>query len=302
GKELIAEIMQFARKPEFRRRMVFLEDYDINVCRYLVQGVDVWLNNPRRPLEASGTSGMKVAANGGLNLSILDGWWCEGYAGDNGFAIGAGEEYTDTAYQDQVEGRAALDMLEQEIVPLFYTRGNDDVPRGWVRMMKRAIVSLAPVFSTGRMVAEYATRIYLPNAERWGRLMANDLERAEKLANWRLGIRHGWAAVKVREVRVEGAEPRQVGDLLRVQAVVELGNLTPKDVLVELFYGTVDNEGDIPHPHTAVMNLHGGSSGAYTYQVAVECKASGQQGYGVRVLPQHEDLPHPHEPGLICWG
>src|SRR5262249_6845464 len=129
GKELIAEIMQLARRPELRRRVVFLEDYDINVCRYLIQGVDVWLNNPRRPLEASGTSGMKVACNGGLNLSILDGWWVEGYAGDNGFAIGAGEEYSDTAYQDSVESRAIYDLLEQEIVPLFYTRGGDGVPR-----------------------------------------------------------------------------------------------------------------------------------------------------------------------------
>lgn len=302
GKELIAEIMQFARKQEFRRRMVFLEDYDINVCRYLVQGVDVWLNNPRRPLEASGTSGMKVSANGGLNLSILDGWWCEGYAGDNGFAIGAGEEYSDTGYQDQVEGRAALDLLEKEIVPLFYTRGNDGVPRGWVRMMKRAIASLAPAYSTGRMVAEYASRIYLPSAERWGRLMANEQTRARELASWRLSTRRGWGAVKVQEVSVEGAEPRQVGGVLRVQAKVALGNLTPNDVLVELFYGTVDNAGDIPRPHTATMTLGEGTGGVFTYRVAVECKASGQQGYGVRVLPQHADLPHPHEPGLICWG
>ena len=124
GKELIAEILQFARRPEFRRRIVFIEDYDMNVARYLVQGVDVWLNNPRRPLEASGTSGMKAAANGGLNLSILDGWWCEGYDGDNGLAIGAGEEYTDLTYQDDVESRAIYDLLEQEIVPLFYTRSS----------------------------------------------------------------------------------------------------------------------------------------------------------------------------------
>jgi len=302
GKELIAEIMQFARRAEFRRRMVFLEDYDINVCRYLVQGVDVWLNNPRRPLEASGTSGMKVAANGGLNLSILDGWWCEGYAGDNGFAIGAGEEYSDTAYQDQVEGRAALDILEREIVPLFYTRGNDDVPHGWVRMMKRAIVSLAPVYSTGRMVAEYATRIYLPSAERWGRLMANELERASELATWRLSVRRNWGSLKVREVRLVGPEPRQVGDLLRVQARIDLGQLTPNDILVELFYGSVDNEGDIPRPQTAVMKLQERSGSEYLYEGTVECKSSGQQGYGVRILPNHADLPHPREPGLICWG
>ncbi len=163
GKELIAEIMQFARRPEFRRRVVFLEDYDINVARYLVQGVDVWLNNPRRPLEASGTSGMKAAANGALNLSILDGWWVEGFDGENGWAIGAGEEYTDLTYQDDVESRATYDLIEQELIPLFYTRSSDGLPRGWLRRMKRAITTLAPVFNTGRMVAEYTRVSYEPS-------------------------------------------------------------------------------------------------------------------------------------------
>src|SRR5262249_13243841 len=136
GKELIAEILHIARRPELRRRVVFLEDYDMNMARYLVQGVDIWLNNPRRPLEASGTSGMKACCNGGLNLSILDGWWVEGYAGDNGWAIGAGEEYTDLTYQDDVESRAIYDLLEQEIVPQFYNRSSDGLPRAWLRMMK----------------------------------------------------------------------------------------------------------------------------------------------------------------------
>src|SRR6202051_2675556 len=137
------------------------------MARMLVQGVDVWLNNPRRPLEASGTSGMKVCANGGLNLSILDGWWCEGYAGDNGWAIGTGEEYSDLTYQDDVESRAIYDLLEQEIVPLFYTRSSDGLPRGRLEMMKRSITTLCPVFNTGRMVAEYMTTSYEPSARRF---------------------------------------------------------------------------------------------------------------------------------------
>ncbi|MGL4554671.1 MAG: alpha-glucan family phosphorylase, partial [Gemmataceae bacterium] len=302
GKELIQEIMQFARRPEFRNRVVFLEDYDINVCRYLVQGVDVWLNNPRRPLEASGTSGMKSAANGGLNLSILDGWWVEGYAGDNGFAIGKGEEYADTAYQDEVEGRAILDGLEQEIVPLFYARGNDGVPRGWVRMMKRAIASLAPVYSTGRMVAEYATTAYFPSAERWAKLTAGGLAKAKALAAWRAGLRRGWGGVKVASVEAEGADPMHVGGTLKVRAKVLLGPLTPADVLVQLFHGAVDNQGDIPAPGTAEMTAEKGEAGAWQFTGAVTCKASGQQGYAVRVLPRHADLAHSFEPGLIAWG
>ena len=199
GKELIAQILQFARRPEFRRRVLFLEDYDINVARYMVQGVDVWLNNPRRPLEASGTSGMKVACNGGLNLSILDGWWCEGYDGQNGFAIGAGEEYTDLNYQDDVESRAIYDLLEQEITPLFYTRSSDGTPRGWLRMMKQSITTLCPVFNTGRMVAEYMTTCYEPSGRRFLRLAGDNLKRAAELAAWRrdlraVGRRSKWSA------------------------------------------------------------------------------------------------------------
>ena len=170
GKELIAEIVHLARRPDFRRRIVFIEDYDINVARYLVQGVDVWVNNPRRPLEASGTSGMKVCINGGINLSVLDGWWCEAFAGDNGWAIGAGEEYSDLTYQDDVESRAIYDLLEQEIVPLFYTRSSDGLPRGWIKVMKRAMSTVCPVFNTSRMVQEYMEKCYGPSAERYERL------------------------------------------------------------------------------------------------------------------------------------
>ena len=178
GKELIAEIIHVCRRPELRRRMVFMEDYDINVARFLVQGVDVWLNNPRRPLEASGTSGMKVCINGGLNLSILDGWWCEGYTGDNGWAIGAGEEYTDNdrTYQDDIESRTLYDLIEQEIVPLYYNRTADGLPRGWINYMKNSIMKCCPVFNTNRMVEEYMRRCYAPSAERYSQLVERQPE------------------------------------------------------------------------------------------------------------------------------
>ena len=303
GKKLIQEIMQLARHPELRRRIVFLEDYEINVARYLVQGVDVWLNNPRRPEEASGTSGMKVALNGGLNLSILDGWWVEGYAGDNGWSIGHGEEYTDLAYQDEVESRSILDQLEQEIVPLFYTRGSDGVPRGWVKRMKRCIATLAPVFNTGRMVAEYATLSYLPSAARYERLSAQGLAGAKALARWRRGLTLGWPQVRI--LGVEGTTPEtlHVGGNVVVKARVQLGGLTPDDVQVQVFHGLVDNMGEIPKPNTVAMSTAGaGDDGAWKYTGTIACGASGQHGYAVRVLPRHADLATPFEPGLVCWG
>jgi starch phosphorylase len=304
GKELIAEILQFARRPEFRRRLVFLEDYDMNVCRYLVQGVDVWLNNPRRPLEASGTSGMKVCVNGGLNLSILDGWWAEGFAGDNGFAIGKGEEYDDKTYQDDVESRAIYDLLEQEIVPMFYTRTSDGLPRGWLKMMKQSIATLCPVYSTSRMVAEYTRVAYLPSGQRFLALSANHLGKARTLAEWRRRLHAAWGQVRVSQVESPDQDPIHVGNELHVKARVQLGNLTPQDVQVQLFYGRVDASEDIPVPETIPMTPQGNQpdAGHWLYAGTIPCRTSGQHGYAIRVLPHHPDLANPFEPGLVCWG
>jgi starch phosphorylase len=303
GKELIAEILHIARRPEFRRRIVFLEDYDLNVARYLVQGIDVWLNNPRRPLEASGTSGMKVCGNGGLNLSVLDGWWVEGYAHDNGWAIGAGEEYTDLPYQDEVESRAIYDLLEQEIVPLFYTRSSDGIPRGWVNAMKRSMSTVCAMFNTNRMVQEYVEKCYWPSAQRFDRLAAGQLKGARELARWRQRMLQGWPQVRVEDVRGNGADPLRVGGQLDVEAKVNLGAFTPDDVEVQLFHGPVDSLGDIPEPRTVAMShncAHQGST--WVFRGSIPCKGSGQHGYAVRVLPRHPNLANLFEPGLVQWG
>jgi starch phosphorylase len=303
GKELIAEIIHICRRQEFRRRMVFIEDYDINVARMLVQGVDIWLNNPRRPLEASGTSGMKVCANGGLNLSILDGWWVEGYQGDNGWAIGAGEEYTDLAYQDDIESRAIYDLLEQEIVPLFYTRAQDGLPRGWLKAMKRSIATCCPVFNTNRMVQQYTECCYVPSASRFGRLTGDDLKRAAELAQWRRRLVRDWPQVKVESVETPGAETMTVGAELQVQARVNLGSLAPDDVEVQLFHGIVDNMGEIPKPAATPMATNAQRVGtSWLFKGTIPCRLSGHYGYAVRVLPRHTDLANPFEPGLVVWG
>lgn len=303
GKELIAEIVHVSRRPEFRRRIVFIEDYDIQVARYLVAGVDVWLNNPRRPLEASGTSGMKSCCNGGLNMSILDGWWCEGYGGDNGWAIGAGEEYSDLAYQDDIESRAIYDLLEQEVVPLFYTRASDGLPRGWLKMMKRCMATICPVFNTNRMVQEYMEKFYVKCAERFGHLTQANLERARNLARWRQSVTNVWPQVRVEQVQANGADPMHVGAKLEVQARVNLGNLRPDDVQVQLYHGIVDNNGEISAPHAIPMSHNGAHDGStWLFKGDIVCKASGQHGFAVRVLPKHEDLANPFEPGLVCWG
>jgi starch phosphorylase len=304
GKELIAEILHIARRPEFRRRIVFLEDYEMNLARHLVQGVDVWLNNPRRPLEASGTSGMKVCINGGLNLSILDGWWVEGYAQDNGWAIGAGEEYTDLTYQDDVESRAIYDLLEQEIVPQFYNRGSDGLPRGWLRMMKRSIASICPFFNTNRMVQEYMERCYWPSTQRSAQLSADSLKKAAALAQWRKRVTQTWQGIRVEGVQAKDLDTIHVGSQLEVRARVQLGGLSPDDVEVQLFHGVVDSLGDIPAPRTSVMSHNGAPEpgGAWSFHGMIPCRSSGQHGYAVRVLPKNPDLGSLFEPGLVTWG
>jgi starch phosphorylase len=303
GKELIAQIVHVARRPEFRRRIVFLEDYDYSLARTLVQGVDVWLNNPRRPLEASGTSGMKVAVNGGLNLSILDGWWCEGYQTDNGWAIGAGEEYTDLNYQDEVESRAIYDLLEQEIVPLFYNRGSDGLPRGWIRMMKRSMQTITPVFNTHRMLQEYMERCYWPAWLHYAELGGENLEPARQLARWRRRILENWSAIRVENVEADHLENIAVGQEIEVQALVHLGPLSPDDVEVQLYHGRVDSLGEIPAPQTVSM-AHSGSKGdgRHLYVGYLLCQTSGQHGFAVRVLPKPKNPINPLSFGLVTWG
>ncbi len=303
GKELIAEILHVARRPEFRRRIVFLEDYDMNVARHMVQGVDVWLNNPRRPLEASGTSGMKASCNGGINLSVLDGWWVEGYVQDNGWAIGAGEEYTDLHYQDDVESRAIYDLLEQEIVPLFYNRSSDGVPRGWLRATKRAVSSISQVFNTNRMVQEYVERCYWPAVLRYGKLTTDSMRNAVTLSQWRSGLARSWQHVRVESVEANETDSLHVGTKMQVHARVNLGSFSPDDVQVQLFHGAVDSLGEIPHPETVCMSHNGAHEGSiWGYYGTIACRASGQHGFAVRVLPRHPNLDNPFEPGLVCWG
>jgi len=307
GKELIAQIQKFARMPELRRRVVFIEDYDMNIARTLVQGVDIWLNNPRRPMEASGTSGMKICGNGGINLSVLDGWWCEGYHGDNGFAIGAGEEYSDTTYHDDVESRALYDLLEKEIVPLFYTRSTDGLPRGWLKLMKRSISSLTPVFNTNRMVEEYVRKCYLPSHERYVQLTADEFRRARELAQWRRRLLQQWGQIRVDSVEKKEVDVLHVGDSIHVTARIVLGPFSPADVEVQLYHGLIDSMGDIPDAQTVALNptsqepLPGGEN-AWIFRGRIPCRSSGQYGYAVRVLPKHPSLPSSLEPGLVTWG
>jgi starch phosphorylase len=307
GKDLIRQIIHHARRAEFRNRIVFIEDYDMVVGRYLVQGVDIWLNTPRRPHEASGTSGMKATANGALNMSILDGWWDEGYTPETGWAIGHGEEYSEDEfdYQDQVEANAIYDLLEKEIVPLFYEQGRDGLPRGWIAKMKAAMRDHAGVFNTNRMVREYYERCYLPSAGRSQRLMDENLDRTKTLSAWKAEVHRQWKQVRIERVWADGPEAQElkVGDQFQVQAQVHLAALNPTDVAVELYYGRLNAEGLIVEGQgTPMLIAQSKGKGKYIFAGAVPCRTSGRHGYALRILPHNEDLGNPFEMGLVVWG
>ncbi len=303
GKELIRQIVQASHQERFRYRIVFIEDYDIEVARHLVQGVDVWLNTPLRPMEASGTSGMKVAFNGGLNMSILDGWWCEGYHGNNGWAIGKGEVYEDIEYQNQVEGRALYDLLEKEVVPHFYDRGNDGVPRSWVATMKASMQSLCPVFSTDRMVQEYSVRSYIPSYTQWKRLVDNDMELAMDLARWKERVFKLWPYVRIEQAGAEASDSVAVGSEVPISARVSLGELPVDEVSVEGYFGVLNSTGNIQGGETVTLQMKNDlGNGRYEFGGVLECRFCGRHGFMLRILPQHKILGNIYEPGYMIWG
>ncbi|MYF18981.1 MAG: glycosyltransferase family 1 protein, partial [Gemmatimonadetes bacterium] len=298
GKEFIQEIFSLTQREYLHRRLVFIENYDMCVARYLVQGVDIWLNTPMRPQEASGTSGMKAVANGALNLSVLDGWWAEAYQPELGWEIGHGKEYDDPAYQNQIEARAIYNILEKEAVPLFYTRGVDGLPRGWIARMKNAMRVLCPKFNTHRMVQEYTERFYLKAHARSRDLSDDNGARARALAEWKDRVRHGWKDVAIRSVTSSQMQTSHVGDKIEIRADVALGDLTVEDAAVEIFHGQVGTEGQIVQGESLPMVL----VDPHTFVGHLPLQKSGRWGYTVRIRPHHEDLNSICDTGLITWA
>jgi starch phosphorylase len=305
GKQIIREIQHFARDVDVRLHVIFIEDYDMNVARYMVQGVDCWLNTPRRPMEASGTSGMKAAINGALNISVLDGWWVEAVPlGPNGWSIGHGESYPTLDEQDAVESEALYDILEQDVAPLFYDRTTSDgLPRKWIERMKIAIRTCAPVFSTYRMVQEYSDRFYLPCSIRRCEMMGDGRERVKQLAAWKRHIQTEWPRVSITDVQHEDRRGLVVGSRLGVSATVYLAGLTPDDITVEVFHGPLDPDGVVRRGRTSEMKhtleMDGGNA---RFSGEITCTETGQMGFAVRCIPRHPDLAEKHEMALIRWA
>ena len=281
---------------------IFIENYDINVARHLVQGADVWLNTPRRPFEACGTSGMKAAANGVLNVSVLDGWWCEGYDEERGWRIGNGEEYADALYQDTVESQALYNVLENEVIPCFYERKNGDTPRRWLKMMKESMKMARRYFCAHIMLANYSKKFYVQAAEQMITLTDNNAEKAITLASRYKRLQSLWNNIRIENIKRETEGPFQVGENFSVTAVVNLGELNPDEISLELYYGNLKLVDNIDESRSEKMivkeNL---GDGKYLYTCTIKCSAAGRYGYTVRAVPMGDDRLR-FAPGLITWA
>ncbi len=301
GKGLIQQVVRFADDPAVRHRIVFLPDYDMSMARYLYWGCDVWLNNPLRPLEACGTSGMKAALNGSLNLSIRDGWWDEMYDGENGWAIPTADGVRDDHRRDDLEAAALYEMLERSVLPRFYERDHDGLPVRWMEMVRHTLQTLGPKVLASRMVRDYAVEYYTPAAAAYSAVAQDDFAGARELADYRRRVESAWPRVKVIQVDSSGLPDTPViGATLSLRARIDLGGLAPADVKVQAVLGRVSQDDDLSDVTTTPMEHIGSDSGTELFTVETPVPLSGAVGYTIRVLPQHRLLATDAELGLIA--
>ena len=304
GKALIQEVYKFSRQAGLENHLVFLEDYDSYIARRLVQGVDLWLNHPLRPLEASGTSGMKLAPNGGLNLSVLDGWWREGYNGNNGWAIGPEIDNGTIEFQNEVDAGSLYQLLENQIIPLYYAKPDGKLPLAWLQLMRESIRSVTPVFNTHRMVKEYTERLYIPAAKSHEDFSRDNCSAATHLSQWKSKMRKDWPQVRIQDVQIGNTDRQNipVGESLQLSARVLLGAVDPKHVRVEAYHGESEN-GGIKNPAVTILAQSSqNGDGSYIYQGLVPASESGAYGFSVRVVPTNPHLMQEHELRLITWS
>jgi starch phosphorylase len=306
GKALIQQMVQYSDSPDVRRRIVFLPDYDMALARTLVQGCDVWLNNPLRPLEACGTSGMKAALNGALNLSVRDGWWDEWYDGGNGWEIPSADGVADAGRRDELEAQALYELLAKSVAPMFYERDADGIPQGWVERIRHTLRSLGPKVQAERMVREYVNALYVPAAASSRDLTdADGFGPARELAAWKKRVIEAWPQVRIEHVASEagGSLGQRLGTALAVRVSVALGELTRDDVTVEVVYGRPDEDDEIVRPAYATLTAEGPETAETTarYSGEVRLDRAGPFGYTVRVLPNHPRLDSRAELGLVTY-
>lgn len=302
GKELIREIVHLCMEEEFYGKVIFLEDYSMDMARHLVQGVDVWLNTPRLPMEACGTSGMKACFNGVIHCSVPDGWWAEAYRPGIGWSIGSGEEYEDPELQDRLEAKALYNIIENQIIPIFYDRDRNDIPVNWLRIVKESMKVICPVFSSNHMLGEYVSSFYIPAFKNTSRLTEDGYAKARELAGWMEKVRENWSEVTIESVDAEISNGTcSVGDPLPVKVGVRAPGMEPDDLLVEVQHGKIEHDGWLTHRESVRLACESETDGLMVFTGSFTCSHSGHQGFTVRILPYHGDFGKIIEPNLVCW-
>lgn len=308
GKKIIQAVYHYSRDPQFEGRIIFVEDYDINIGRRLYQGCDVWLNNPLRPYEASGTSGMKLPLNGGINLSVLDGWWLESFNGKNGWAIGADITGGSNECQNDVDIQSLFSVLENQVVPLYYAKPDGHLPLAWIQSMRESMRTIVPMFNTHRMVKEYDRFLYEPAAAAHRLMEKNNFEKARELSHWKKEMIRLWPEVAVLEYQIVAVEQQEsflVGEEIFIKAIVKLGQIQPEHVRVQAYFGPSEKN-VIMSPQVQeiqkVMPLAPAGDGIYEYSGKIPAAESGSYGLCLRIIPAHPYMLQPHELRLITWS
>jgi phosphorylase/glycogen(starch) synthase len=308
GMDLIKQVIEISKDKRFIGKILFIEDYDLYTARHLLQGVDVWLNTPRRPYEACGTSGQKVIINGGLNMSVSDGWWPEGFDGTNGWTVGPVTEnysgFDDSSIADERDAQSLYSLLEDKVIPMFYDRDTNGIPKQWTKMVKESMAKLIPKFNANRMVQQYLEEMYIPSARRKAALVENGFNLAKEVSDWKNKTPVSFSPLKLIDVLFERiyGDTLQVGEPFTVNVRIDPGSLEPDEILVELVIGRIDGHDFIRDPESVPLELESRSEKMLTFSCICQVAQSGQYSYGIRILPYNKNLSIKQELGLALWG
>ena len=302
GKDILKKVINVSLQPEFFGKVIFMQNYDMDLARFLVQGADLWINTPKRLHEASGTSGMKATLNGVINLSVLDGWWAEAYREDAGWALSELSGYKDENNQNQADAETIYNLLEQEIIPEFFDVDENGIPNKWMERIKNALIAIAPQFSTARMLNEYQSKFYQPLGKRYKNLCANNYGETKKLATWKKQVRKGWNNIFVVDMKIydTNTPPMQLGEKLGAEVTLDIGNLSKHDISVELVMAKVI-DGHVRIKNIYELKITNKRNTRVTYKTTVTASISGTYKYGFRITPKNELLVYRRDMPLVMW-
>ncbi len=300
GQDLIKYIHEISMMPQFKGKIFLLEDYNMGMSRYLISGVDVWLNNPRRPMEASGTSGQKASVNGVINFSVLDGWWAEGYTGNNGWTIGSNAEYESYEAQDLADSDSMYYTLEEKIIPTYYDKDRSGISKKWMEIMKNSIITTGGKYSTSRMLVDYTNQLYMPLCNLTNKYY-KDIDKVTQFNSWKKDISNNWKNVKITQKNNLDNITLDAGNNIEVKCEIEIPDIDIKNVSVQVYYGKILESGVVDNIEILPMEMIKQDKDKYQFKAKIELKTGGNYGYTFRVMPKHEMLLEPANLDLVKW-